>query len=338
MKISNYIYAPPKPLKAMYFLVLLLASSLVSAQELSNTKSNHTTTNTNSNHTPTTNHNATTANNNTSTTVTSAPTNVKEVDNTPPPIFAQVYLYFANTYFWRGLDFHADKFGHSNQDEKIYDTAWTIQPEVTFFVPKAPGLFFDIWATIPIQSRSPVNGKNGLKNQDQVDLTVGYSYSSKYGTPSVGAVLYVYPTAGLNYADAYIGYTAPSLLSPTIKTYFAPEDGRSYIYSTFDISHPFTIPFGKTSSSLTITPTFLAGYWFYPVLTYSVNSNLLHFDFKLPICINIIKTLNLVFIPSFTYRLFDGTGKFIASVEKNGAIIQRQPYVFFMTLGVNYSF
>ena len=256
------------------------------------------------------------------------------------PIFVQTTLNFSSTYFWRGRDVYLNKFYHDNQDEKVYNNAWSAMPEITFYAPFLQGLFVNLWSAVPVANRQEKNNTAGLKKNDEINLTANYSFtSSKYGTAHGGLITYIYPTAGVNYLEPYIGYTAPILLSPTIKTYFADHNGGSTIYTTFDINYPFIISFNmsKLESSLTITPSFLAAIWICPASS-GTNPNFAHFDFKVPVSFNITNNVALLFTPVFSYRLYQGGGKQVPSITNPDVFIGKNPIKIYFTLGVTASF
>lgn len=116
-------------------------------------------------------------------------------------------------YLWRGADLG-----------KVYDPAGGdnhvhFQPSVTYT--DASGVSFGAWASM---------GFDGHSNFDEIDLTVGYSFSGKSGAEvSVGHIYYDFPTGRSNSGEFYAGVSLPkSAFVPSLFVYYDYDDGDGW--------------------------------------------------------------------------------------------------------------
>ncbi|TLM65767.1 MAG: hypothetical protein FDZ69_08775 [Deltaproteobacteria bacterium] len=131
------------------------------------------------------------------------------------------YVGFFDKYLWRGFDLSGS------------------QPVVQGGVNLSThGFTLGYWTNV--QASTDEGAELTAGEASETDITLDYTYANDYVALSVGNIYYMLDEPLANTSELYLGVTAKTVLSPTVKVYYdwdeAEENGLFY---TASVSHAF---------------------------------------------------------------------------------------------------
>lgn len=134
-------------------------------------------------------------------------------------------------YVFRGQDIFEPAYSKTSpaKTPSSFHMSPAIQPYLTLYGPA--GFSFGMWSSWALTDRkaNTSTGFAGLGTLDEIDYTLGWSWSNKMGDFGAGLVSYTNTNSGGSFGseEMYLTYTAPIALSPTFSRYVVPTPSGS---------------------------------------------------------------------------------------------------------------
>lgn len=145
-------------------------------------------------------------------------------------------------YVFRGIDVFRDVYISREAEETPFNVAPALQPSVSFYSPS--GLWFNFWGSFALTDREDEDSPNsdtgdtfaGLQTLDELDTTIGYDWSNRLGSFSVGIVNFglinpeVQGEDGSNIQEMFFSWGLPFMesLAPALSYNLDSDTANSY--------------------------------------------------------------------------------------------------------------
>jgi hypothetical protein len=153
-----------------------------------------------------------------------------------PAVLMNYSLAVVTDYVFRGVDVFSSVYTLREEEQSAFNVAPAFQPSVTFF--SETGIWFNFWGSFALADREEDEdtGFAGLSTVDEIDTTIGYDWSNKLGSFSVGIINYAYAHAGVqgtpgaNIQEMFFKWGLPVMeaLSPLLSHYVDSSTAATY--------------------------------------------------------------------------------------------------------------
>ena len=153
-----------------------------------------------------------------------------------PPVLMNYSIAVVTDYVFRGVDVFSSVYTTREEEQSAFNVAPAIQPSVTFF--SGAGFWFNFWGSFAVTGRDEdtATGFTGLAGLDELDTTLGYDWSNKLGSFSVGIVDYalIHPgvqgTPGSDIQEMFFKWGLPVMesLKPLVSHFVNSDTSATY--------------------------------------------------------------------------------------------------------------